>query len=120
MYSAVKLHGKPLYKYARKGKTVERAARVVDVRVLEITVFNLPRVEFRVVCSKGTYVRSLVNDIGAFLGCGAVLRELRRTRIGSFSVNDARTIEDLKALQRSLQPASSANAYRSTALGTFA
>jgi tRNA pseudouridine55 synthase len=119
MYSAVKLRGKPLYKYARKGRTVERASRMVDVRALEITAFNLPLVEFRVVCSKGTYVRSLVNDIGAQLACGAVLRALRRTRIGNFSVNDARTIEELIELKQSLILAGTMYDYRSAALGTL-
>lgn len=95
MYSAVKHHGKPLYKYARKGKTLERQAKEIDVREFSVVSFVPPIVEFRVVCSKGTYIRSLVSDIGNKLGCGAVLTSLRRTRIGSFRVENALTMEAL-------------------------
>ena len=100
MYSAVKHHGKPLYKFARKGKVVERAPKVVDVRGFDILRMESPMVQFRVVCSKGTYVRSLVNDVGTKLGCGATLRSLRRTRIGGYHVRDAVTIEELENARR--------------------
>ena len=97
MYSAVKMEGKRLYEYARKGVAVERTPRRVEVHRLEMTLADLPRVGFRVVCSKGTYVRSLAHDIGTALGCGAYLRELRRTHIGTYHVRDAATIEELLA-----------------------
>lgn len=99
MYSAVKHKGKPLYSIARKGKTVDREAKEVEVTEFEIVRFAPPDVEFRVVCSKGTYIRSLVHDFGKQLGCGAVLTALRRTRIGSFSVKDALTVEQLDRLR---------------------
>lgn len=96
MYSAVKHRGKPLYKYARRGKSVEREAKEIEVMEFEISGFTFPIVDFRVVCSKGTYVRSLVDDLGQKLGCGATLRSLRRTRIGSYDVRDAMTVEQLE------------------------
>jgi tRNA pseudouridine55 synthase len=104
MWSAVKKRGKPLYKYARKGLTVDRPTRDITIHTLEVLGVELPRVMFRVVCSKGTYVRALVEDIGLRLGCGAYLASLRRTRIGPFAVADALSIE--QALQRRDQGAS--------------
>lgn len=98
MYSAAKYNGKPLYKFARKGRTVERQAKEIEITQFEIVSFALPMVEFRVVCSKGTYIRSLVDDLGQVLNCGAVLKSLRRTRIGGFHVNDALSIEELERL----------------------
>ena len=95
MYSAAKHLGKPLYKYARKGKTLERKPKEIDVMEFSVVSFVLPVVEFRVVCSKGTYIRSLVSDIGDKLGCGAVLTSLRRTRIGKYRIEDALTMEEL-------------------------
>jgi tRNA pseudouridine55 synthase len=98
MYSAVKHKGRPLYEIARKGKTVEREPKEVEVSEFEILAFTPPEVDFRIVCSKGTYIRSLVHDVGIRLGCGAVLTALRRTRIGTFSVRDAITVEQLDDL----------------------
>jgi tRNA pseudouridine55 synthase len=95
MYSAVKQNGKRLYELARKGVVIERAPRTVEIRSIRVTGIEMPRVSFTVVCSKGTYVRTLADDIGAALGCGAYLTGLRRTRIGEFSVRDAWTIERL-------------------------
>ena len=95
MYSAVKHKGKPLYTIARKGKTVERQPKEIEITEFEILSFTPPEVGFRVVCSKGTYIRSLVHDVGTRLGCGAVLTALRRTRIGPYSVHDAITMEQL-------------------------
>ena len=97
MYSAVKHRGKPLYIYARKGRTVQKEPRQVEILQFEIKSFEPPLAEFRVVCSKGTYVRSLVDDIGVALGCGATLRSLRRTRIGPYRVEDALSIDDLSS-----------------------
>lgn len=99
MYSAVKREGKRLYEYARKGVEVERAPRQIQIYRLDVARCELPRVAFSVVCSKGTYVRSLVHDIGTALGCGGYLTALRRTRIGSYHVRDAATIEELSGLR---------------------
>ncbi len=99
MYSAVKHRGKPLYKYARKGKTLERQPKEIDVTEFTVLSFVPPAVEFRVVCSKGTYIRSLVSDIGNKLGCGAALTSLRRTRIGAYRVEDALTMEELDKMK---------------------
>jgi len=95
MYSAVKYGGKPLYQYARSGKTVERTEREIDVLKFEILKVHAPYVDFCIVCSKGTYIRSLVDEMGIRLGCGAALTALRRTRIGEYTVAKARTIEQL-------------------------
>ncbi|NUN70115.1 MAG: tRNA pseudouridine(55) synthase TruB [Bacteroidetes bacterium] len=103
MYSAIKKNGRRLYKDARKGKEIERATREVEVKEFVVTSFSLPFVGFRVVCSKGTYVRSLANDVGAFLGCGGYLKELRRTRIGGFRVEEALPVELLHTLEPKIQ-----------------
>lgn len=96
MYSAVKYKGKPLYKLARKGLNVERKPRKVKIYDFQILDVNLPEVKFRVRCSKGTYIRSLVYDFGEKLGCGAYLKSLVRTRIGNYKIEDALTIEEIK------------------------
>lgn len=100
MVSAIKKDGVPLYKLARQGKEVERESRFVRVYANEIQDIRLPEVDFRVVCSKGFYVRTYANDIGADLGCGAHLRSLRRTKSGRFSVEGAVTVEELKTRPR--------------------
>lgn len=89
VFSAVRKDGKRLYEYARSGKEVEINARQVEIHELEILSIDMPKVEFRVLCSKGTYIRSLAHDIGAKLGCGAYLSALRRTKIGAYNVNNA-------------------------------
>jgi tRNA pseudouridine55 synthase len=99
MYSAVKHHGRPLYKFARKGKTLERTAKEVDIMEFAILSFAPPHVTFRVRCSKGTYIRALVNDLGEMLGCGATLTELRRTCIGAYCVEHALTIQQLEEMK---------------------
>lgn len=86
MVSAIKKDGVPLYKLARQGKVVEREPRLVHVFDYEISRFELPEIDFRVVCSKGFYVRTYAHDLGQTLGCGAHLNALRRTRSGSFSL----------------------------------
>ncbi len=96
MVSAIKKDGVPLYKLARKGQTVEREPRFVRVFAYEINDVRLPEVDFRVVCSKGFYVRTYAFDIGNELGCGAHLRALRRTKSGKFSVDQAVTVDQLK------------------------
>ncbi|WKN43613.1 tRNA pseudouridine(55) synthase TruB [Tunicatimonas pelagia] len=93
-YSAIKVDGRRVYKSARQGKKVEIKPREVQITTFDFTEITLPEVRFSVVCSKGTYIRSLVRDIGQELGVGAYLKELRRTRIGHLHVNDARTIAD--------------------------
>ncbi len=92
-HSAIKKSGTPAYVLARKGKEVKMAPRPVTISTFEITKIDLPLVYFRVVCSTGTYIRSLANDFGEALGCGAYLSALRRTRIGEFKVDDAESIE---------------------------
>ena len=89
VYSAVRKDGKRLYEYARSGKEVEIKARKVEIHEFEILSIDLPKVEFRVLCSKGTYIRSLAHDMGSRLGCGAYLSALRRTKIGGYNVNNA-------------------------------
>jgi tRNA pseudouridine55 synthase len=98
MHSALKRDGVPLYRLARQGKAVERAPRRVRILELEVVSFESPRLELRVRCSKGTYVRTLAEDIGAALGAGAHLRGLRRTASGRFRVEDAVSLEALRQL----------------------
>lgn len=93
IFSAIKKDGKRLYEHARKGEEVEIKSRKVTIHEFEITRINLPEVDFRVVCSKGTYIRSLANDFGEALQSGGHLTVLRRTKIGDFSVEDAITPE---------------------------
>jgi tRNA pseudouridine55 synthase len=96
----LKHKGQPWYKLARKGITVEREPRNVHIYDLRLLKLDLPRVEFRVACTKGTYVRTLCSDIGDVLGCGAHLAELRRLRSGAFDVRNARTLDDLLKMSR--------------------
>lgn len=102
-YSAIWVDGKRAYELARKGKDFNLKPRKVQVFKFEILNFNPPIAEFEVVCSKGTYIRSLANDLGQKLGCGAFLYQLERTKIGNFSVDDALNISELQNLiQKSL------------------
>lgn len=98
MFSAIKLKGKPLYQLARKGMEVEREERVVEIFNLQVQEINLPFVRFYVSCSKGTYIRTLAKDIGQRLGCGAHLISLRRTRSGTFTLEQAVSWEELKKI----------------------
>jgi tRNA pseudouridine55 synthase len=98
MVSAIKKDGVPLYKLARQGKTVEREPRFVHVYAHEIKDVRLPEIDFRVVCSKGFYVRTYAFDIGNELGCGAHLKSLRRTKSGKFTLEHAVTVEEIKTL----------------------
>ncbi len=99
MVSAVKIGGVPLYKLARKGKTVERQARLIHVYSFRLLDFSPPRASFDLRCTKGTYVRTLCAEIGETLGCGAHLESLRRTHIGALDVRHAHSLEAL--LERS-------------------
>jgi tRNA pseudouridine55 synthase len=105
MHSALKRDGKPLYEYARAGQVVERAARDVTIHALELLSAALPDVTFRVTCSKGTYVRTLAEDIGAALGCGAHLVALRRTGVGALTLEHAVTLEALEAMDSATRDA---------------
>jgi len=98
MYSACKVNGHRLYELAREGREVERPARKVTIHQLEILSMELPRVRMRVCCSKGTYIRTLCHDIGEKLGCGAAMDSLLRTRVGRFSLADARRLEEMELL----------------------
>jgi tRNA pseudouridine55 synthase len=98
MVSAIKKNGVPLYKLARKGKTVEREPRLIHVYEFSLLDYVCPCADFRLRSTKGTYVRTICHDTGETLGCGAHLAALRRTRSGSFSVTDALPLEDLIAL----------------------
>ena len=96
MYSALKVNGKKLYELARAGKEVEREARRVRIEEIEILHMELPRVTMRVVCSKGTYIRTLCADIGNKLGCGGTMESLQRTRVGIFKLEEALTLSQLQ------------------------
>ncbi len=100
LYSAIKFQGKPLYELARKGITVERKPKKVIIHSITIESFKMPFVSFRVVCSKGTYVRSLCKDIGEKLGIGAHIVELKRTRIGKFKIEGSLSLEDFLNLPK--------------------
>jgi tRNA pseudouridine55 synthase len=93
IFSAIKQDGKRLYQSAREGKEVELKPREIAIMEFDITGIEMPLIHFRVVCSKGTYIRSLAHDFGKALGVGAYLHALRRTRSGKFHVNDALTVE---------------------------
>jgi tRNA pseudouridine55 synthase len=93
-HSAIKQNGKPVYLLARKGVDVKLEPRTITISEFEITNIELPVLHFRVVCSTGTYIRSLANDVGAALGCGAYLSKLCRTRIGEFVIRDAKSLTD--------------------------
>jgi tRNA pseudouridine55 synthase len=104
MVSAIKHQGRPLYKLARKGIEVEREPRLIHIYDLRLLSVELPRVKFRMTCSKGTYVRTLAADIGRALGCGAHLSELRRTAAGKFQLEQAHTLEQILARPRAELP----------------
>lgn len=97
VYSAIKKEGKPLYAYARKGEDVEVEARRVFIETLECLGVEGDRADFRIVCSGGTYVRSLAHDLGQEIGCGAHVVELQRTRVGRFDVDESVEIDDISA-----------------------
>jgi tRNA pseudouridine55 synthase len=100
MYSAVKYAGKPLYQYARAGRTVERNEREIEIIKFEIIDIRKPFIDLCIVCSKGTYIRSLIDEFGLELGCGATLIGLRRTRIGNHQISKAMSVEQLITLRK--------------------
>ena len=98
MHSALKHQGRPLYEYARAGIAIDRPPRRITIHALDLIDCTLPQVRFSVRCSSGTYIRTLAQDIGATLGCGAHLTALTRTESGAFRLKDASSLEDLQAL----------------------
>ncbi|WP_404422718.1 tRNA pseudouridine(55) synthase TruB [Nibricoccus sp. IMCC34717] len=98
MFSAVKIDGVPLYKHARKGEEVEREPRFIRVSTFELPRIALPEIDFRLQCSKGTYVRTIAHDFGQKLGCGAHLSALRRTATGKFRIEQCHTLEKIQEL----------------------
>lgn len=100
MYSAVKVRGEELYKKARRGEIIDRPARSVTIYKLDVLAFHNAEIEFRCECSKGTYIRTLVEDIGKHLGCGAVLASLVRKAVGTYTVNNALSWENVMLMSR--------------------
>ena len=98
MYSAKKVDGKKLYELARAGKTVERKPVFVDIYDIEILELDIPKVTIRVHCGKGTYIRSLISDIGEKLSCGACMEKLTRTRVGEFDIKDSYSLDEIKKI----------------------
>ena len=98
MVSAVKKDGVPLYKLARKGMEVERKPKLIRIYKFRFTTYNEPEAQFRVACTKGTYIRSLIHDLGQKVGCGAHLSALRRVASGQFDVKDALPLEKVLGL----------------------
>ena len=101
MYSAIKKNGTRLYKLARAGETVDREPRTVRIDEIRIVSFHNPMLALSITCSRGTYIRSLAHDLGHTLNCGAHLDQLRRTRSGPFTIDSARTLEEIADLHRS-------------------
>ena len=100
MYSALKVNGKKLYELAREGKVVERKSRKVQIYDIRIKEMKLPRIRMEVSCSKGTYIRTLCNDVGEVLGVGGCMESLIRTRVSAFQIKDAKTLEEIGALKQ--------------------
>ncbi|WP_037317550.1 tRNA pseudouridine(55) synthase TruB [Salegentibacter sp. Hel_I_6] len=98
VYSALKKDGKRLYEYARKGEKIEIKSRPVTIKEFEVDAPRFPEVDFRIVCSKGTYIRSMANDYGIALGSGAYLSALKRTRVGEFVIEDALDLSSFEKL----------------------
>ena len=113
LYSALKHAGQPLYAIARQGRSVERPARRVQIHELELLRFEGDRLDLRVRCSKGTYVRTLVEDLGRALGCGAHLAALRRTAAGAFRIANAVTLERLQRATPAERDARATRVFRS-------
>ena len=98
VFSAVKVDGRRAYDYARKGKDVKIEAKPVEISGIELLEYSMPEIRIRVVCGKGTYIRSLARDIGEALGSGAYITSLRRTRVGGIRVGDCMTFPAFKAM----------------------
>lgn len=102
MFSAIKINGKPLYRLARKGIEIKRPDRLIQVYELDLISFDLPYIDLKIRCSKGTYVRTLCDDIGKALGVGAHIIALERTRIGNFRIEDSTSIEEIGRKKESI------------------
>lgn len=102
MFSAKKVNGQPLYKLARKGKTIEREPRVIHISRFDMTNFDLPYISFVVGNSKGAYIRTVAHDLGEKIGCGGHLCELRRTKVGKFSIDKGDTLEEIEKMSPSV------------------
>ena len=100
MYSALKVNGKKLDELAREGKVIERKARPVKILDIQILEIDLPKVRMEVSCSKGTYIRTLCHDIGEKLGCGGCMESLIRTRVSTFRIEDAKTLDEIETLKQ--------------------
>lgn len=100
MYSALKVNGKKLYELAREGKVIERKARPVKILDIQILEVDLPKVRMEVSCSKGTYIRTLCHDIGEKLGCGGCMESLIRTRVSTFRIEDAKTLDEIETMKQ--------------------
>lgn len=100
MYSALKVDGKKLYELAREGKTVERKAREITIENIEILDIGLPKVRMLVTCSKGTYIRTLCNDIGEKLGCGGAMASLIRRKTAGFTLEEAKTLSEIEEIMK--------------------
>ena len=100
MYSALKVNGKKLYELAREGKVIERKARPVKILDIQILEIDLPKVRMEVSCSKGTYIRTLCHDRGEKLGCGGCMESLIRTRVSTFRIEDAKTLDEIETLKQ--------------------
>lgn len=96
MYSALKINGKKLYELAREGKVVERKARQVTIHSIDVTDISFPRITMKVKCSKGTYIRTLCDDIGRKLGCGGCMEKLIRTKVSCFDISESRTLAEIE------------------------
>ena len=96
MFSAIKKDGAPLYLAARKGITLDIEPRTINIKEFEITKLELPKVYFRIVCTTGTYIRSIANDLGKAIGTGGYLSSLCRTRIGQFNNSDAISVKEFE------------------------
>ncbi len=103
IFSAVKVGGERAYSKARKGEDVVIQPKEVTIHSFEITSFEPPHIGFKIVCGKGTYIRSIARDLGEALGCGAYMSELRRTRIGEFKIEDAYSIETFEEMVKALK-----------------
>ncbi|MFC5272324.1 tRNA pseudouridine(55) synthase TruB [Adhaeribacter terreus] len=99
LYSAVKVNGERAYKLARRGEEAEIKSKNIEIKSFELTRVALPEIDFKVVCTKGTYIRSLARDFGKELGCGAHLTKLVRTRIGEYKLEDALSVEDIMRIR---------------------
>ncbi|MBD1397598.1 tRNA pseudouridine(55) synthase TruB [Pontibacter sp. JH31] len=109
IYSAVMVDGKRAYDLARKGKEAELKSRTITIKAFDITQIEGAVVSFKVICTKGTYIRSLAHDLGQKLGCGAHLSSLVRTRIGDYKLEDALTIEDIQEIRKAQLEANGSN-----------